>query len=292
MQVASHDGSASSDRGRGADAIERTSKVASLRAAVMAVAILLLFGSPTASTTGPIALRSATAASGIPVDTIASRTPFSGSHPPPHRRLVPAPPARALLAGISRNLPITARPGAGRVIGEMPAFSVYGHVRIVAWIMARSVDGRFGKVAVPYRRGHAVGWISLKSLVLRSTPIMVVVDLSRHLLTVSRLGSVILRAPTATGAPTSPTPPGHYFVTDRVPEPAGGPLGSFAFGISGIQPHLPHGWHGGNLLAIHGTNNPGSVGTSASAGCLRVSASVLTRLLPLLRLGTPVVVEP
>ena len=43
-------------------------------------------------------------------------------------------------------------------------------------------------------------------------------------------------------------------------------LGSFAFGISGIQPWLPAGWSGGNQLAIHGTNNPSSIGRSASAG--------------------------
>ena len=98
--------------------------------------------------------------------------------------------------------------------------------------------------------------------------------------------------PTATGAPVSPTPPGEYFVTDRIPFPSGGSLGTFAFGISGIQPNLPPGWSGGNQLAIHGTNDPSSIGTSASAGCMRVSEQALDRLLPLLQLGTPVIVEP
>ena len=37
---------------------------------------------------------------------------------------------------------------------------------------------------------------------------------------------------------------GDYVVTDRVPFPAGSALGSFAFGISGIQPRLPAGWCG------------------------------------------------
>jgi lipoprotein-anchoring transpeptidase ErfK/SrfK len=80
-------------------------------------------------------------------------------------------------------------------------------------------------------------------------------------------------------------------VTDRVPFSAGSALGSFAFGISGIQPHLPAGWSGGNQLAIHGTNEPWSIGTSASAGCVRVSESALQRFEPLLRLGTPVVIH-
>ena len=96
--------------------------------------------------------------------------------------------------------------------------------------------------------------------------------------------------PAATGAAVSPTPPGEYFVTDRIAF-SGGSLGTFAFGISGIQPKLPPGWTGGNQLAIHGTNDPASIGRSASAGCLRVSERALDRLKPLLALGTPVIVE-
>jgi lipoprotein-anchoring transpeptidase ErfK/SrfK len=69
-------------------------------------------------------------------------------------------------------------------------------------------------------------------------------------------------------------------------------LGSFAFGISGIQPRLPAGWNGGDQLAIHGTNAPWTIGTSASAGCIRVSEAALDRLLPLLLQGTPVLIRP
>ncbi len=53
------------------------------------------------------------------------------------------------------------------------------------------------------------------------------------------------RAPAATGAPSTPTPVGRYFVSDRVPFPAGSTYGTFAFGLSGIQTHLPAGWTGG-----------------------------------------------
>jgi lipoprotein-anchoring transpeptidase ErfK/SrfK len=121
--------------------------------------------------------------------------------------------------------------------------------------------------------------------------VRVEVDLSLHQVTVRRSGKVLFRAPGATGAPSSPTPVGEYFVTDRVPFSAGSALGSFAFGISGIQPRLPAGWSGGNQLAIHGTNNPSSIGQSVSAGCVRVSETTLARLLPLLGYGTPVIIH-
>ena len=103
--------------------------------------------------------------------------------------------------------------------------------------------------------------------------------------------SSIARFVAATGSPTSPTPTGNYFVTDRVAFPRTSPYGSFAFGISGIQPRLPSGWSGGDLLAIHGTNDPASIGKSVSTGCLRVGERALARLKLLLVRGTPVVIE-
>ena len=203
-----------------------------------------------------------------------------------------AAPRPALLADIPHDLPITARPGKGKVIGHMPAGSRYFGEPHTAWIQDRSSNGRFGKVAVPYSGTRATGWIRIAGLDLSHTPYRVRIDVSRHLVTVLRLDKVIMNIPAATGAPASPTPPGHYFVTDLVAATPGGAFGSYAFGLSGVQPKLPVGWSGGDQLAIHGTNDPGSIGTSASAGCLRVGERALARLRPLLRLGTPVTIKP
>ncbi len=198
----------------------------------------------------------------------------------------------ALLAAIPHALPITARPGGGRVVGQMPAGSPFYGIPHVAWIQDQSNDGRYGKVAVPYSATRATGWIRIAGLKLSHTSYAVRVDLSRHLISVTRRGKVILRFPAAIGAPGSPTPPGRYFVTDRVPFSPGGPYGAFAFGISGIQPRLPEGWTGGAQLAIHGTNDPSSIGRSVTAGCPRVSSSALERLKPVMSLGTPVIIKP
>jgi lipoprotein-anchoring transpeptidase ErfK/SrfK len=200
--------------------------------------------------------------------------------------------ARELLVEIERSMPITARPDGGRLLGMMPAGSRYYSVPTVAWVRHLSDDGRHGLVDVPYVANQAQGWIALRGLSTSYTRISVEADLSEHRLTVRRGDDVLFRAPAATGTPASPTPTGRYFVTDRVPFPAGSSLGTFAFGISGIQPRLPAGWSGGDQLAIHGTNAPWSIGRSASAGCLRVSEQVLARLKSLLRLGTPVVIHP
>jgi lipoprotein-anchoring transpeptidase ErfK/SrfK len=198
---------------------------------------------------------------------------------------------RFLLVAVERALPVTRRPGGGRAVGWMPGGSRFYGTSTVAWVRRVSSDGRYGLVDVPYAAEPAAGWIRLRGLERSWTRVSVVADLSAHHIVVRRGGRVLFRAPAATGAPASPTPTGRYAVTDRVAFPGGGVLGTFAFGISGIQPNLPAGWTGGDQLAIHGTNAPSTIGRSASAGCLRVSERILDRLRPLLRLGTPVIVR-
>ena len=220
--------------------------------------------------------------------------PASGVRPnPAHIARVAARVARwtNVLVKMPRTLPAFARPRAGAAqVGVVPAGSKYYGIPIVAWVEEVSADGRWGRVELPYTWPRREGWIRLHGLHRGVTRVRVEVDLSTHTVTVRKFGNVLFRAPGATGAPSTPTPVGEYFVTDRVPF-SGGSYGTFAFGISGIQPRLPVGWSGGNQLAIHGTNSPSSIGQSVSAGCVRVSESTLDRLIPLLVYGTPVIVH-
>ena len=196
-----------------------------------------------------------------------------------------------VLVKVPRTLPAFARPRAAAAqVGVVPAGSKYYGIPIVAWVEEVSADGRWGRVELPYTWPRREGWIRLHGLRRDATRVRVEVDLSTHTVTVRKFGNVLFRAAGATGAPSTPTPVGEYFVTDRVAF-SGGSYGTFAFGISGIQPRLPAGWSGGNQLAIHGTNNPSSIGQSVSAGCVRVSESTLDRLIPLLVYGTPVIVH-
>jgi hypothetical protein len=242
------------------------------------------------------------ASGGAPLLIVADARPRGFAVPASGVRPNPARIARAaarvarwtnVLVHVPRTLPAFGRPNAGAAqVGVVPAGSKYYGIPIVAWVEEVSADGRWGRVELPYTWPRREGWIRLAGLERETTRVRVEVDLSAHLVTVRKFGTVLFHAPGATGASSSPTPVGEYFVTDRVPFSAGGPLGSFAFGISGIQPRLPAGWSGGNQLAIHGTNNPWSIGRSASAGCVRVSETTLDRLIPLLVYGTPVIVHP
>lgn len=197
-----------------------------------------------------------------------------------------------VLVKVDRPMPITRMPG-GHPIGTMPASSRYLGAATTAWVQSISANGRYGRVALPWVRDvRRTGWIDLTGLERSSTRTLVVSDLSERRLRVYDGCAERFSASTAIGRPGSPSPTGAFWVTDRVPVPGAqqGSFGTFAFGLSTIQPHLPAGWTGGDQMAIHGTGAPGSIGAAASAGCLRVSEATLARLKPLLRVGTPVVI--
>ena len=177
-------------------------------------------------------------------------------------------------------------------VGRVADRSRYYGVPTVAWVEEVSKSGAWGRIELPYVWPRRDGWVRLDGLPTDTSAVTVKVDVSAHRLTAWKRGEVVLRVAAATGLSSSPTPPGEYFVTDRVPFAGGSSYGTFAFGISGIQPRLPAGWTGGDQLAIHGTNAPSTIGTNASAGCVRVSEWTLDRLKPMLKLGTPVVIVP
>lgn len=66
--------------------------------------------------------------------------------------------------------------------------------------------------------------------------------------------------------------------------------------IPGGSPHNPMGVRAltlsGDQYAIHGTNRPGSIGTAASYGCIRMYNSDIVDLYDRVAVGTPVVMLP
>lgn len=198
-----------------------------------------------------------------------------------------------LLARIDRDVVVRAQPG-GRQVGSVPATSAYLGQPTVAWVQATSANGRWGKVTLPWSKPVGrTGWISLDGIATTTTTTMLVADLSRREATAYRRCRPLFSVRTAIGRPGSPSPTGRFWVSDRVAVPAAqqDSFGTFAFGLSTVQPHLPAGWTGGDQMAIHGTGAPGSIGEAASAGCLRVSEDALRRLKPLLEPGTPIIIQ-
>jgi lipoprotein-anchoring transpeptidase ErfK/SrfK len=106
-------------------------------------------------------------------------------------------------------------------------------------------------------------------------------------------GTRVLRtAVVGIGRPGSPTPTGRFSITDKLPgSQYGAYYGCCILALSGHQTNTPAGWHGGDRLAIHGTNAPGSIGVPSSAGCLHAEAADLRTLMRRVPLGTPVFIR-
>ena len=60
--------------------------------------------------------------------------------------------------------------------------------------------------------------------------------------------------------------------------------------LSGHQPHLSQGWTGGDRIAVHGTDAPGTIGAAASLGCLHAGDRDMRRLMRYATLGARVTI--
>jgi lipoprotein-anchoring transpeptidase ErfK/SrfK len=196
-----------------------------------------------------------------------------------------------VLVDESAGAVVRARPR-GRILGRLSGETPLG-TQTWLWALEVSRDARWARVVLPWRPNGRTGWVTLTGRRTLRTRTWVQIDVSQRRVILMRGDDAVASFLAAVGAPLSPTPAGRFSVTDPIAtgDPSG-PFGWFAFGLSGHQPHLPPGWTGGDQLAIHGTNDPASLGTASSAGCVRVSAAALRLLKQALRPGSPVVIHP
>jgi len=107
--------------------------------------------------------------------------------------------------------------------------------------------------------------------------VRIIVSIAAKTLSLYRDGRLVKSYPVATGKPTTPTPRGTFTIINKQVNP-GGPFGTRWMGLS--QPHY----------GIHGTNNPASIGTAASNGCIRMYNEDVNELFNLVSVGTPVTI--
>ncbi len=191
------------------------------------------------------------------------------------------------LVVVDGSVPLRTRPG-GRVLARARARTEFGGRRVLsvasrhgAWLGVVTTELPNGRLAWVNRRNDGIH--------LRRTAYSLHADLSGRWLELRRYGRRIRRMSVAIGRPGSETPTGRFAVTDKL---NGASFGSYygccVLALNGHQPKLPAGWSGGDRLAIHGTSSPGTIGTPASAGCLRAADADLRILMRRVPLGTPV----
>jgi lipoprotein-anchoring transpeptidase ErfK/SrfK len=146
-------------------------------------------------------------------------------------------------------------------------------------------------VQLPMRPNGATGWVRAAAVQTVRLHTRIVVDLSERRVRFYKHGHLVLSSSAAIGSATTPTPLGRYYVNQRlVPTDKSGPFGPGAVGVSAFSPVLT-GWAQGGPIAIHGTNQPWSIGHSVSNGCIRLPNDMLKRLFASALAGTPVIIR-
>ena len=218
------------------------------------------------------------------------RGPEASEPRPPKAAPVPrkptVEPVRELAARIppGNQVALRARPG-GRILARVGARTEFGSPQTLAVAFRK---GDWLAVRSPALGNKQLGWVRAAPLRLLQRPVELEVDLSRRELSVRDEHGVERRISVAIGAPDTPTPPGEYYVTDKLP---GADFGSYygccILALSGRQPNLPQGWSGGDRLAIHGSPTP-TWGHAVSNGCFHASETNLRYLMKTFPLGMSV----
>lgn len=192
---------------------------------------------------------------------------------------------RGAVARRSPGGAVVARFGSKNVNDYPTVFGVVGKV------VGSSCAARWYRVELPLRPNGAAGYVRASALRLRVVSTRIVVSISGRRLTFYSGGVRKLVATVAVGAPDTPTPTGRYYVNQRlVPTDPSGPYGPGALGISAYSPVLVD-WPQGGPVAIHGTNEPWSIGHDVSNGCIRLPNATLQKLFAEVPAGTPVIIR-
>lgn len=197
----------------------------------------------------------------------------------------------AVSARIVEQIAVRAAPGKNAV-ATLAARTEFGSPQTVAVVERR---GRWLGVVTSALPNGQIGWIDGRAarVKLRRIEVSVEIDLSRRILTLERGGRVLRKVTVGVGRSGSPTPVGRFAVTDKLSGDRYGPYyGCCIVALSAHQPNLPANWTGGNRIAVHGTNAPGSIGAASSAGCLHATDESMRYLMAHLPLGTPVTIHP
>ena len=164
--------------------------------------------------------------------------------------------------------------------------------------IARAMTSRAGTRSFPARLATVEPKVT-RDQIFDAQPVAVTVSRDSKTARVFRRGKLVQSYRVAVGEPKYPTPTGQYTVqTKQVNPPWNVPNSDWAGDLAGKT--IPGGdprnplvarWIGFNgSVGFHGTKSLGSLGRSASHGCIRMSPGDVSDLYEHVKVGTPVLV--
>ena len=158
----------------------------------------------------------------------------------------------------------------------------------------KEAKGDWLRVLLPMRPNGSSGWIRAGDVELvEKIPFRLVVDVPNRKLTAYNGTDVLLETPVGVGSPSTPTPGGEFYVTQKIevlPDQQAA-YGPYALGLSAYSDVLIDFGGGDGQAGIHGTSATWSIGENVSNGCIRVPNDVIVQLTETLPLGTPVEIK-
>jgi lipoprotein-anchoring transpeptidase ErfK/SrfK len=180
-----------------------------------------------------------------------------------------------------------------RTIAHLHLFTEDGLPEVYQ-VIAQEID-KYGTtwvhIAVPMRPNGVTGWVPADDLTPFTTVhALLLVNLTARQITLFKNGKVAFRAPVGVGKPSTPTPPGRFWVREKFPVNPPVPLyGPYAIGTSDYSTTETD-WPGGGIIGIHGTDEPSLIPGDPSHGCVRLQNPDITKLYKLVQIGTPIVI--
>ncbi|MDR2254358.1 MAG: L,D-transpeptidase [Bifidobacteriaceae bacterium] len=146
------------------------------------------------------------------------------------------------------------------------------------------------RVRLQQRPNEATAWISAEGVEITETPYRILIDLDTRRVKLLELGVVVTDVPAIIGAPETPTPTGHFFVT--MLQPGGPGYGKLVLVLSAHSEVISDWQNSGDAVsAIHGPlGDEASVdkGGATTNGCIRIHMADLDFLAETVPPGAPV----
>lgn len=200
---------------------------------------------------------------------------------------------RAYAGRVLRSTTVYRRAGGSSFL-TLSVADPYGFATTVP-IVAERLDGRcrptWFRIRVRVYPNGQLGWIRAGTVATSRIRKRILIDVSSRRLFLYKGNRMLLSTPAAVGKPGTPTPRGHFYITQRfVLTNTSGPYGARALGISAFSDVL-RSWRDGGPVGIHGTNEPFSIGRSVSHGCVRLPEHAMLELFSQVPLATPVIIR-
>ena len=164
-------------------------------------------------------------------------------------------------------------------------------VRTVLPVLRHAARKSWVKVRLPGRPNGHSGWIRTWQTRPANTEWHIRVKVASRMVVVFRDGRVVRRFQAVVGSPSTPTPPGRFFVEEAIDISSHAYAGPFALATSARSNVLQEFGGGPGQIGIHGTNGlSGALGTAVSHGCVRLSTGAITWIARRIGSGVPLTI--